>query len=113
MLWKALTTQTIWATYFKAKHLSCQHLSKIDIKKCACNGRMDWLAAKDKILKHSRFFKGPRLFSFWKYTWLGDKPLRDLILPSQWGLIEDKNITIQDLSNTLNPSWNVIRHVLP
>ncbi|MQL88533.1 hypothetical protein Taro_021091 [Colocasia esculenta] len=104
MLWRALTTESIWAKFFRGKHPYNCHHSEAHFPFMLAADRKLWQQAAHIIHNNHRIISmdnSPTTY-FWHDVWTGEKPLKDFIPEDTWNSMPGKDCTIQQAFN--NPT---------
>ncbi|MQM20053.1 hypothetical protein Taro_053068 [Colocasia esculenta] len=102
MLWRALTTKSVCARFFKRKHLYNYHHSKAQFPLMLAADRRLWKQAAHLIQGNHRMISMDTNSAgyFWFDVWTGDTPLKAYIPEDIWRDMPDKLCTIQQALNT-------------
>lgn len=80
MLWRAMHTNSLWAVFFRAKHIQQSQIMEVTFKHMKGHGRRCWIQARNLIVQHKKVIIGDgSSTNFWVDTWLGNKPLQSYI----------------------------------
>ena len=77
MLWIAISTQSLWARFFKAKHLHNVHYSEAKFSHMIATDRLMWQQATTLIGTNHRVLisQNSSYVNFWMDVWAGSIPL--------------------------------------
>ncbi|MQL72013.1 hypothetical protein Taro_004346 [Colocasia esculenta] len=97
MLWKALTTDSLWARFFRGKHLYSGHHSESQFPFMLAADRKLWQQAAHMIQRNDKIvpMNNSPSTHFWFDIWTGEKPLKEFIPEEVWSSTPDKFCTIQ------------------
>ncbi|MQM20188.1 hypothetical protein Taro_053203 [Colocasia esculenta] len=101
MLWKALTTDSLWARFFRGKHLYSCHHSEAHFPFMLAADRKLWKQAAHIIQRNHRIVSmnsSPTAY-FWYDAWTGEMPLKEFIPEVIWNNMSDKYCTVQQAFN--------------
>lgn len=94
MLWQALHSTSLWASYFRTKHIGQLHLRDVTFHRMAGPARRSWMKAKQLILQYHRIIIGDgRNTNFWHDHWIGQHCLSDFLPDNS---IPNSTITVKD-----------------
>ncbi|MQM05635.1 hypothetical protein Taro_038440 [Colocasia esculenta] len=121
MMWKALTTESIWAIFFRGKHLfNCHHFEAHFPSMLAADRKL-WRQAAHIIHSNHRIISmdnSPTTY-FWYDIWTGEVPLKEFIPEDTWNNMPHKDCTVQEaftnptrISNIANQIWSELFHLL-
>lgn len=114
LLWNAVTSNSMWAKYFRAKHLKQNHISEANFCSIHSASKLDWIRARELLLQHYKFIVNNGCSKFWWDTWIGDCPLKSFLSPAVWRRLQNKHTTVREvLQNRDNSAWRPIRCHLP
>ncbi|MQM14076.1 hypothetical protein Taro_047005 [Colocasia esculenta] len=97
MQWRALSTNSLWAKFFRGKHLFNRHYSEAHFPFMLAADRKLWQQAAQIIhANHMIISMDSRSEAyFWFDVWTGKKPLKHFIPKDIWTDMPNKNSTIQ------------------
>lgn len=100
MLWNAIHSSSLWASFFRAKYLHQCHIRDANFRNMNGFARRSWLKAKEFILQYKKVIIGDGSnTNFWHDNWIGQQCL-DTFVPD--ALIPNPRATVRDV--ILNPS---------
>ena len=96
MLWVAISTKSLWARFFKAKHLHNVHYSEAKFNLMVAADRMLWQRAANLITTNHRVLisQNDSPINFWMDVWASSTPLRDFLPPHIWANIAEKTCSV-------------------
>lgn len=99
MLWRALSTNSLWARFFRGKHLFNCHYTDANLPFMLAADRKLWMQAAQVIHNNHRIIMMDRNSNshFWFDVWTGTSPLKKFIPEEIWTMMPDKYCTIQQV----------------